>query len=83
MSPKIIHDRVCTILKMFPETRGSDKRLIWKYWEVEGLVFEDAITRRKFLNSTESDQILLEKTLIQQNHPELSVVSKSSERKPL
>lgn len=71
------YEQVYTILEECPDTRNSDKRLIWEYWRRQGIVEIDYprkeyITRSKFIElagSTESLRRSRQK--IQEEHKKL------------
>jgi len=74
------YDKIKNILENYPDTRNSDKKLIWKFWEIEGsLDFGDAygefIKECEFLKATSPESIRRARQKIQQLHPELGPTS--------
>jgi hypothetical protein len=74
------YDRLKTILENYPDTRNSDKRLIWKFWEEEGLIdygdaYGDFIKECDFLKATSPESIRRARQKIQQLYPELGPTS--------
>jgi len=76
MKTKNIYDQVKLILEEFPETRDSDKRLIWEFWIREGktdYVYTEPqfITFYNFLSATSPESIRRSRQAIQLHHPQL------------
>jgi len=69
------YDKVKTILENYPETRNSDKRLIWKFWEIEGATNGNVIFFASFLKATSHESIRRARQLIQAKYPELQPTS--------
>lgn len=45
-----LYDTVITIMREAPETRNSDKRLMWQVWETLGYVKDGKLTVEAFLD---------------------------------
>lgn len=65
------YDLVKKLLTEYPELRNSDKKLIWKVWEVQG-VAKTYITKQDFMEKAElSETIRRARQLVMEEHPEL------------
>lgn len=71
------YDRVKTILERIPQTRNSDKHLIWKFWESEEQIpWEgDSISYSDFMKATSSESICRARRMIQAKFPDLQPTS--------
>lgn len=80
------YDRVKIILETIPETRNSDKLLIWEYYKADGRiqemqnqfgVYQEALARNHFLSRkiTSTESITRARRKIQEIHPELAPTS--------
>jgi hypothetical protein len=69
------YDLVISILRTHPDTRSSDKRLIWKVWIEQGIIQEnnlfEYISREDFWKAKSTETIRRCRQKIQQLHPEL------------
>lgn len=66
-----IYDLIKKLLTEYPELRNSDKRLIWKVWETQGLA-NTYITKQDFLDKAElPESIRRARQLVVAQHPEL------------
>lgn len=54
---KTLKELVNEILIDYPETRDSDKKLIWSVWRYKGLTAGDMIDRADFLNAPSPESI--------------------------
>lgn len=66
-----IYDLVKQILEENPDTRNSDKKLIWKVWEVLDLTGLDVIIYDNFMKAPSSESITRARRKIQELHPSL------------
>ncbi len=69
------YDRIKIILENRPETRNSDKRLIWYFWMEEGLATSFQMFYADFAKATSPESIRRARQKIQQLHPELGPTS--------
>lgn len=74
-----LYDRVKAILESYPDTRSSDKKLIWAVWWQKGLIQTEAgmtidfsrILFMDFLNAPTPESITRARRKVQESHPEL------------
>lgn len=77
-----LYDRVKQVLENEPQTRNSDKLLIWKVWEVLHFVngmFDapDVITKAHFMGAPTEESVTRARRKVQELHPELGATAKS------
>lgn len=66
-----VYDLIKKLLTEYPELRSSDKRLIWKVWETQGLS-TTYITKQDFLDKAElPESIRRARQAVQEAHPDL------------
>lgn len=66
-----VYDLVKKLLTEHPELRNSDKRLIWKVWETQGLS-TTYITKQDFMDKAElPESIRRARQLVVAQHPSL------------
>jgi len=66
------YNRVKQILKIYPECRDSDKKLLWRYWQNEFYSSKPNILfYNDFLKCTSAESITRARRAIQKHHPEL------------
>jgi hypothetical protein len=65
------YDLVKQILTDYPNTRNSDKDLIWKFWKEEGFVLFDQISFYEFKKSTSPESICRARRKVQELWPQL------------
>lgn len=77
------YDIVKKILTNHPDTRNSDKKLIWAVWTVLGLVqdtsFGELIDIDRFMHAPAEESVTRARRLIQARHPELRASQKVQE----
>lgn len=66
-----IYDLVKKLLTEDPQTRNSDRLLLWKFWECEGYVRGGAITYASFVDTTAAESITRARREVQEHHAEL------------
>lgn len=67
-----LYDQVKILLECYPEVRNSDKQLVWKFYEFNGLISSDgAIYKQDFLAVNSPDSISRASRMIKHLHPEL------------
>ena len=69
------YDKVKTILENYPDTRNSDKKLIWEFWVQEMVVFSGFLSFENFIKATSPESIRRARQKIQQLYPELGPTS--------
>ena len=75
-----LYDRVKAILEKYPDTRKSDKKLMWAVWwqkqmiqQPTGLgIMYSRIQFMDFMNATNPESITRVRRKIQEEHPELA-----------
>jgi hypothetical protein len=69
------YEKVKIILSEYPETRNSDKRLLWEFWSYElnlrTIRTIKSINFYDFLDTTPAETITRCRRAIQKSHPEL------------
>lgn len=75
------YDLIKKLLSDFPETRNSDKILIWKVWEVTGHAYGDHISKGGFFNAISTESIRRARQKVQELHRELRPTSSEVVRK--
>ena len=66
-----LYDLVKFLLKQHKDFRSEDRKLIWRVWEHQDLVYMGAITEENFLESQPIESITRARRKIQELHPEL------------
>lgn len=77
--PQKVYDLVKQLLEEYPETRDSDKKLIWKIWDSLGHIHEEQIMGQliptidyyHFMDSPSTESIRRCRQKLQETHPEL------------
>lgn len=80
MKTKYVYDKVKELLEADPATRDSDKKLLWAFWEFEG-IFDPStdVPGMSFINKdmfqsfycTAAESITRARRMVQKMHPEL------------
>jgi len=83
-----LYDKVKTILENYPETRNSDKKLIWRIWKELGLIYgvtythddgivygRESIQYDNFMKAPSTESVRRCRQKIQSLHPELEPTS--------
>lgn len=82
MNSTKLYDQVKFLLECYPETRNSDKQLVWKFYEFNGFVSSDgAIYKQDFLAMNSPDSVSRAARMIKHLHPELKGEKKIVELK--
>ena len=74
-----LYDLVVSLLKQDTKYRESDKELIWRVFEVQGIVVDGVIKKDRFMRAKSTESIRRCRQKVQENKPELA--SKSEYRK--
>jgi len=73
-----LYDEIKNILTAFPETRDSDKKLIWTFWSENGYINSySGISRTSFMDSPSTESIRRCRQKIQQLHLNLRPMSEN------
>jgi hypothetical protein len=78
-----IYDLVLELLQDYPESRNSDKKLIWRAWEKLGYVESGySLQYEDFMRAPSTESLRRARQLVQASHPELQATRRvRSERK--
>ena len=63
-----LYDLVKSILQEDIRYRNSDKYLIWKVWEKQGIVNNDVLSKRDFIVATNPESITRARRKVQENN---------------
>ncbi len=69
-----LYDRVKHILELYPETRNSDKELLWRIWEQQGWVRGGVITKERYLSIKPSESYTRARRKVQEVHEHLRAI---------
>lgn len=76
-----LYDRVKRLLEQEPKNRDSDKRLIWRVWQLEGRAIDRTITWDSFKLATSTESIRRCRQKIQELHPYLRCTEETEKRR--
>lgn len=76
-----LYDTVRELLRKNPSLRNSDKALIWRIWEKEGLIVNGFITYEKFEKGATPSSIARARRKVQEHHPELQAVDEVKKKR--
>lgn len=78
------YDKTKFLLQTIPQSRDSDKVLIWEFWRHEGWIFNNysdfAIEEKSFMKATSTESICRARRMIQSKFPELQPTSEKVRR---
>lgn len=65
---RVTRNKVETILREYPETRSSDKKLLLKIWELDGLYLTED-QQKRFLNSSTAESVTRARRALKEKYP--------------